>query len=489
MKNEETRSINKDAYNEIAERLEAPEKETLAEYYDVADRSAGGMGKIYFCQDKRSKEFCVLKTFKEKDERFKKFFEKEADFALRLNKHPNIVYTKTIAIEGGKYYIVMELIGKQPKSLEEEVEGRTLVQIINNSDKIEKKQVLLWALEFCEGMEYLVSRGMKAHKDIKPSNLFITEEGHLKIGDFGLANLDRKSGTKGYRAPEYFQGDKELDIRSDIYSFGLVLHELINGYNLENGTRLKTYNTTEVNKETEAVFIDPNKIESLYYLDIIKKCLQREQKDRYQSINDLKEALLKEAEKEKINYTPAKELPMTADDWFAKGYGFYMLKCYKISVPYFDKAIKLDQELYRAYYFRMLAKDKYLPRANEEIIEDAIRVSNWSLNNKKFVKEDAEIFVIQGNAQREIDEELAIELYDKAIELDHQYIDAYYNRGLTKFFLGKNKSAIKDFEATLNLNSKHEEAQKYLKLAKEKLKEQLKKALKTKKTNSHRRKM
>lgn len=430
--------------------LAEPQKPTLAYFYDVADKSKdGGMGEIFFCQDKRTKEFCVLKTFKTEKEDYENYFKQEAEFALSLEKHPNIVYTKTIVIDEGQNYMVMEFVGEDPKDIKDDVreKSRTILNEINEIKEISKEQVLKWALDFCEGMLYLISIGMKAHKDIKPSNLFITKNKTLKIGDFGITAIENKGGSPGYRAPEYFDNKAKLDIRSDIYAFGIVLHQIINGYNILNQTKLRTLNQTEVQKDENPIFPNPEEIESKYFIDIIRKCLQIEPNKRYQTIEEIRADLLTEAKKINLLHTEAKFLEMTYKDWFSKGYGANYLEQYEQAIKYFDEAIKLNPKDYATYINRGLAK--YDLGHYKESIEDyneAIKLDN----------KDSSAYYHRGYANVMLGNfEEAIKDFEERIKKIPNYMEAYVLCGTIKAVLGRYKEAIKNFNKAIELDSEN----------------------------------
>ena len=154
----------------------------------------------------------MLKTYRYDDDKHIDIFKKEIEFALRLEKHPHIVYSQTVLKEKNRVYLVMELVGKQPKNEKEEWKAATLTQELQKGIKIEESYKC--AIEFCRGMQYLNSIGMKSHQDIKPDNILITEDRHIKISDFGFATLkggkDKKGGSEYYYSPEHYIEDKEL---------------------------------------------------------------------------------------------------------------------------------------------------------------------------------------------------------------------------------------------------------------------------------------
>uniref|UniRef100_UPI0039B96936 protein kinase family protein n=1 Tax=Candidatus Ruminimicrobium bovinum TaxID=3242779 RepID=UPI0039B96936 len=169
---------------------------SIHDIYEVYDENkTGGMGFIGLCRNKIDKNFYVLKTYQ--CDNNSNSFKEEIKFTLKLEKHPHIVYSQTALKEKDRVYLVMELVGKQPKNKKAEWKAATLTQELQKGIKI--KESYKWAIEFCRGMQYLNSIGMKAHQDIKPDNILITAKRHIKISDFGFVTLKEEEGkTKGW---------------------------------------------------------------------------------------------------------------------------------------------------------------------------------------------------------------------------------------------------------------------------------------------------
>ena len=346
---------NRDSKEILKDKLISPSG-TLADFFEISNRALeGGMGEVFFCRDKRDNRFYVLKTFNAKS---KDIFKQEARFALDLDKNPYIVYTKTIISDNSKYYVVMEYIGKQPYSLNEEVKGETLSQVLkkHGARGLEPKQALIWAIQFCKGMVFLNNSGMETHKDVKPDNILISPDNIIKITDFGLASIGKKGGTIGYRPPEYFDDKKDLTIQSDIYSFGLVLYQMFNSGNLLSAK------TTFNSEKKEYEFVDENNLKSNHCQDIIKKCLQKDPNKRYKNFEELEKDLTAYL---KQNY-PEYQLPnlkaeeMSANDYFFKGLGYYVLNDKLSAFSFYSKAILKDKQYASPYYFRYLLFN-YIP--------------------------------------------------------------------------------------------------------------------------------
>ncbi len=207
----------------------------LGPYLVLGPLGVGGMGEVYRARDTRLDRAVAIKilpaSFSADSERLRRF-EQEARAASALN-HPNIITIYELGHEGAVHYIVMEL-----------VEGKTLRDLLA-SDRQPMRKVLQIATQVADGLTKAHEAGI-AHRDLKPENLMVSNDGFVKILDFGLAKLtlprfsssDSSTegatpygvvvGTPGYMSPEQASGDAP-DFRSDQFSFGLVLYEMVTG--------------------------------------------------------------------------------------------------------------------------------------------------------------------------------------------------------------------------------------------------------------------
>ncbi len=200
-----------------------------ASRYELHDQiGSGGMGVVYRVTDRRLNREIALKRLPEnlKDHpRAVELFLHEAQAAAGLN-HPNIVTVHDVDVEGGIYFITMELL-----------RGANLLQLVRARGSLSWADTGRLAIQACAGLGYAHERGL-VHRDVKSANLFFTDERIVKIMDFGLAKMAaevRKAttvtgGTPYYMAPEQSRGADDIDRRADLYSLGVTLFEMVTGH-------------------------------------------------------------------------------------------------------------------------------------------------------------------------------------------------------------------------------------------------------------------
>lgn len=255
--------------------------QTILHYNILEKLGEGGMGVVYRANDTKLKRDVAIKflpdfisTNKEQRERF----EIEAQAAAALN-HPNIAHIYAIEETNDEMFIVMELIN-----------GIEL-RLKNLENRIDNVEFLNIANQIAEGLKVAHNRGI-VHRDIKSSNIMIREDGKIKIMDFGLAKIghddqsttiDSTSGTVAYMSPEQIRGES-VDHRSDIWSFGVVLYELLSGEMPFSGDYNQAIVYSILN-ENPSPLDSPNTNKSIQ--KIIEKALVKDKEKRYSQVSEL----------------------------------------------------------------------------------------------------------------------------------------------------------------------------------------------------------
>ena len=255
----------------------------LGKRYEVLSKiGAGGMADVYKGKDTMLNRYVAIKVLKKEyreDENFVRKFHSEAQAAAGL-LNPNIVNVYDVGEDRGLYYMVMEL-----------VEGITLKEYIEKKGKLFRKEVISIAIQMCNGIGAAHAAGI-VHRDIKPQNVMISRDGKVKVTDFGIAKAvtsntisSNAMGSVHYTSPEQARGGYS-DAKSDIYSIGITLYEMVTGRVPFDGE-----STVEVAmKHLQQEITPPSEYapDIPYSLEqIILKCTQKNSERRYASTADL----------------------------------------------------------------------------------------------------------------------------------------------------------------------------------------------------------
>jgi len=275
-------------------------KSLISHYRIISKLGAGGMGEVYRAHDERLGRDVAIKVlpaeFTKDADRLRRF-EQEARATSALN-HPNILTIYDLGTHDGAPYIVSELL-----------DGEELRAQLNE-EPLAVRRALGYAQQVASGLAAAHEKGV-THRDLKPENLFVTTDGRVKILDFGLAKLkppklagkvDTEAptnlpqtdpgvvmGTVGYMSPEQVRG-QDADHRSDLFSFGLILYEMLAGQRAFQGESLAETMAAIV-KEEPPDLMEANRKVPLQLDRLVRRCLEKKPERRFQTASDLGFAL------------------------------------------------------------------------------------------------------------------------------------------------------------------------------------------------------
>jgi len=430
--------------------------DTIGKRYRVMDIHLGGMGIVYVCYDYEWNKFVVLKTFQDRlfrSDKVQNNLKSEALIWTELDRYPYIVHAYGVEILDGRLFIKLEYVAPDNHN------RNTLTHYLGC---LRFSDILKIAIKCCYGMKYAYSKGVLAHRDIKPDNIMITANMIAKLTDFGLAtafqdmpseNLNSthqrdpslsifKSrghsvcGTLPYMAPEQFDG--KVDMRSDMYSFGIVLFRMVtDGKYPFTGRTPQEWEECHRKARVPAIFSP--------LLPIITKCLKKDPCDRYQNFFFLKEDLQERVR----HYTGRKFVPVRVkqpkvQEIFSKGVTLSRLGKYEEALICLFRVTSIDPECIEAWRWigwNLSVQNKY---------EDAITIYDKAI--EKFPKL-VELLHFKGfllSRLRRYEE--CIDCYQKALKMNPNIAGVWYNLGFVLYRLKQYKKAIECFDKVIVLN-------------------------------------
>jgi serine/threonine protein kinase/Tol biopolymer transport system component len=329
-------------------------------YHILSPIGAGGMGEVYCARDTRLDREVAIKvlpaSFANDGDRLRRF--KQEALATSALNHPNILTIHDIGDYEGAPFIVAELL-----------EGEELREQLNEG-ALPVRRSIEYARQIADGLAAAHEKGI-VHRDLKPENLFVTTDGRVKILDFGLAKLkppqvgavdtdaptQKKStdpgtvlGTVGYMSPEQVRG-QEADHRSDIFSFGMILYEMLSGKRAFNGDSVADV-MSAVLKEEPPELGETNAKISPALEKIVRRCLEKKPERRFQTASDLGFALealstpsgsrLETAASPAVDTVSATTLRRSREKWWMGVAALAMLMAVAFAWAYFTRQPAAD---------------------------------------------------------------------------------------------------------------------------------------------------
>jgi serine/threonine protein kinase len=301
--------------------MDDPGRKRFGRYEILSELGRGAMGVVYKAHDPKINRTVAVKTISlagqepTEEQEYRERFVREAEAAGRL-LHPGIVTIFDVGEEPETRapYIVMEFVG-----------GETLEKVLSRGDrKLPVDKALQLALELAEALECAHGQGV-VHRDLKPANILMTEDGHAKIADFGVAKLNlsnhtlagRALGTPAYMSPEQLNGDP-VDGRSDLFSVGVILYTVLTGYRPFQGNSALTVSFRVVNREPiPATLLDTELPEGLDA--IITRAMAKDPAERYQRGSELVHDIRRLRETQRPSDNHEHLAPMTGAEAGKKG--------------------------------------------------------------------------------------------------------------------------------------------------------------------------
>lgn len=447
----------KDRAPEIAK--EWARNEIVENRFRIEEIFKGGMGIVYIVTDIRDSKPYAIKSFQEQflwDKKIIQMFIREAEVWVKLGKHKNIVQAEQVRNVEGNPFIFLEY-----------VDGTDLEKLLKEGP-LQVRVVLDFALQFCEGMSYAYKKLGIIHQDIKPSNCLITGEGILKITDFGLVKIFSEegsrepvrgspggsggsggsggaAGTLPYMSPEQLLCLDTINTTSDIYCFGSMFYEMLTGAPPYGREDVDECIDGHLNREPPDPCRGREDI-ARDLGDIVLKCLQKKQSDRYGSFEELLAALQDFYQK---NYgfgfrTSAHELDISLEDIIARGESLMALEQNREALVHFDEGLKLNGDLVRL----IIDKGECLYRLMQ--LKESKQCFDKAL---QLEPDNPQIHYHLGNIHASMKENRsALRCYDRSLELEPENAAVWSKKGVLFDVMGQGKEALRCYDRSIKIN-------------------------------------
>ena len=426
--------------------IEAP----LGNYREHGCLGEGGFGSVLLVQEMSTGQLLAMKRIRPQlisDDSVRESFIRETRLWIQLGTHPFLVSAKWLD------YYQQDLVLLVEPILPDEDTPNTLAGFLEQRRPVGLPRLLQWSLQFCLAMEHARVRGLRAHLDVKPQNLMVDAQGNLRVTDFGISSAlllktpestqDRIAGTPAHMAPEQFIGVQSCDARADIYSFGIVLFQLVSGGRLPfelppdpDGLTLADW------QDVHTTYRLPDTASPLD--SIVHRCLAKSAGGRFQSWAEFR-ASLEEAYMSATGrqFKPPAAREVSAFEYNNRAASYLRLGDTDLALRYADKAIASHPGFGKAI------NNKAGILAALGRVEEAVAL--W----RKLASADPLLgrpsYNLAIHAANSGDLPSAISHYREAVRREPEYLPAWVNLGLALHASGQSRSGLEALETALRV--------------------------------------
>ena len=422
---------------------------TTGAAYDVLEVKKGGFGAVYIARKEDRGTRYALKTFQARylwSDEDRERFEREALTWVMLDRHPNIVTAHWVERIEGFPCLVLEY-----------VPGGDLAHLLRKGSLPVERSLEL-TLQFCDGMAYAHRKLGIVHRDVKPANCLLAEDGTLKVTDFGLARAFGKAqeellelsgvadevktqyttpaGTPQYMAPEQFRPGAQLDTRTDVYAFGIMLYQMLTGDLPLIGSAAQAH--IQANAGGHEV--------PKHLLRLILRCVEPDPRERPADFANVRAALgtVYSSVATRAAPPPAEPSPMGAAEWNNKGLGLEALGRYQEALACYERGLEIDPRRSDLWNNKGAA----LQRLGR--LEEALACYDRGL---EIAPRDSHLWVGKGVALHHLSRyEDALACYERGLEIDPRDSALWHGEGAALHELGRHKEALACYERALEID-------------------------------------